>query len=161
MTQRRTVLRAMASSVSCLGLAGCISAEDGEPPATSEGRSDARTETPTGTPTESTTPTTTVVPPETATEQPDLELKNHTDAEHALPLKVDPDDGETVTDSWTLDPTSTTKVTTYPLLGGAAQVTASVEGYNTATHNWTGSERGKLLAVVITDEEIEFRTVMN
>jgi len=161
---RRTFLAAVTTGLVGGCLSGCLFSSD-EESETAGSKTGTSTESPSQT-AETTTSTTippwTEVPTETDrwSDVPALELKNHTETDVNVTLTVDPDDGDPVTDTWVVEPEHNTEVETYEPLDSSATITATVEGYESATIDWAGHEPGEGLVVTVKEDDIELDPVI-
>lgn len=87
-------------------------------------------------------------------ELPAIIIRNETDQPRTLTLRVVPDGGTatTTTDSWDVSPNSNREVGSYPPLESDATVTATVEGYDPVSYDWTGGGGGALHVAIDLDE---------
>jgi hypothetical protein len=167
MVSRRACLAALLSAV--VGITGgCLSgdspgAPDRQSSETTEpaNRTDDRTTDNTTTTEESDTdtPTEDRTPPPTDGSGPRLVIDNGTSESRAVTLDVDPEDGPAVSNSWTVEPTSSVEEEEYPPLDDPASVTVSTEGYDPVSYDWVGA--GRTLFVVVRTDGIDVRTLVS
>jgi hypothetical protein len=167
MVTRRTCLGSLLSSALAV-TSGCQARRwtDREPGPMTE-PPDSRTTDPTTTDepdtateqTDTQRATETRTPPPTDGSGPRLVIDNGTGESRAVTAEVDPDDSTSVSNSWTLDPTSSIEEETFPPLDNSASVTVSTDGYDSVEYDWIGADR--TLSVVVRTDEIDVRTLVS